>query len=91
LRDSLIPCFSSRSGYFSHNSLNELNYFDSKSIFSSKEKNFVTSEEVLTTGSSHCPLMETVVYSDKYYDTITSYKTRYIRVRVQQGGAVNEL
>jgi len=55
-----------------------------------KEKNLVTSE-VLTTGSSPCPLMETIVYPDKYSDTITSYKTRYIRVCVQQVGAVNKL
>ena len=91
MRDSLIPCFSSRSGYFSHNSLNELNSFDSKLKFSSKEKNLVASEEVLTTGSSSCPLMETVVYPDKYYDIIASYKTRYIRVRVQLVGAIKKL
>jgi len=53
---------------------NELNYFGSKLTFSSKEKKLVTSEEVLTTGSSPCPLIKTVVYPDKYFDTIMSYK-----------------
>jgi len=71
LYNSLIPCFSSRSRYFSHN---RLNYYDPKLIFSLKEKNLVTSEEVLTTGSSPCPLMETDLYPGKYYDTVTSYK-----------------
>jgi len=59
--------------------------------FSSKEKNLVTSEEVLITGSSPCPLMQTDVYPDKDSDTTTSYKTRYIRVQVWLVGAVNKL
>ena len=70
---------------------NELNYFGSKLIFSSEEKNLVASEEVLTTGSSPCPLIETVVCPDKYSDTITRYKTHYVCVWVQQVGAVNKL
>jgi len=48
----------------------------SKLIFSSKEKDLVTSEDVLTTTSSPFPLMKTVAYPDKYSDTIKSYKTR---------------
>jgi len=39
---------------------------------SSKEKNLVTSEEVLTTDSSPYPLMKIVVYPDKYSDNIAS-------------------
>ena len=83
--------YCSRFKHFSYNSRNELNYCDSKLIFSLKEKNFITSEEVLTTGSSPCPLMKTVVYPDKCSDTITSKKTSHIRVRVQQVGAINNL
>jgi len=53
-----------------------------------KEKNLVTSEEVLTTSSTPCPLMETVVCPEKYS---ASDKIRYICVWVQQVGAVNKL
>ena len=60
-------------------------------IFSSKEKNLVTSEEVITTGSLPCPLMGTNVYPNKDSDTITSYKTRYGCVQVRLVGAVNKL
>ena len=52
LYNFLIPYFSSRSEYFSHNSLNELNYFASKVILSSKEKNLVTANEVFYTADA---------------------------------------
>ena len=50
----------------------------------------MTRDEVLPIGSSPCALMEIVVDPDKYSDTITSDKTNYVRVRVQQVGAINK-
>jgi len=54
---------------------NGFDYLGPKLIFSSKEKELVTTKEILTTGSSPRPPMKTIVFSNKYSDTIVRYGT----------------